>query len=312
MNLHIPDDCCLASFDVVSLFTNVPIDLVVQIVEEKWPHIEANTSLPLNEFILSIKFVLESTYFHFNNRVYKQTFGGAMGSPLSTMVADLILQKLESSILNELPFKPTFYYRYVDDIALAIPRSQLNNLLNKFNSFHHRLKFTMEMVCDGDRLDFLDISIIRQGNTLIFDWFRKPTFSGRFLNYYSHHPFTQKRGTMYSLIDRVIRLSHPLFHKENFDHVIKILLDNGYPLGLIFSTIRRRLHTISYSNKTTCKEKDDESSGFFTIPYVSCVSKKFIQYFKNISFNKLAFSCFNKLNRFIKVHKDGPSPFLTL
>jgi len=255
-------------FDVVSLFTNVPIDLVVQIVEEKWPHIEANTSLPLNEFILSIKFVLESTYFHFNNRVYKQTFGAPIGSPLSPMVADLILQKLESSILSELPFKPIFYYRYVYDIALAIPRSQLNNLLNKFNSFHHRLKFTMKMVCDGDRLDFLDISIIRQGNTLIFDWFRKPTFSGRFLNYYSHHLFTHKRGTMYSLIDKVIRLFHPLFHKKNFDHVIKILLDNGYPLGLIFSTIRKNLHTISYSNKKTCKEKDDEPSGFFTIPYV--------------------------------------------
>jgi len=102
----------------------------------------------------------------------------------------------------------------------------------------------------------------------------------------------------------VIRLSHPLFHKKNFDHVIKILLDNGYPLGLIFSTIRKRLHTISYSNKTTCKEKDDEPSGFFTVPYVSCVSKKFIQYFKNISFSKLTFSCFNKLNRFIKAHKD--------
>jgi len=153
-NLHIPDDCCLASFDVISLFINVPIDLVVEIVEEKWPHIETNTTLPLNEFILSIKFVLESTFFHFNNRVYKQTFGAPMG--LHFPLADLILQKLESSILNELTFKPTFYYRYVDDryVALAIPRSQLNSLLNKFNSFHHRLKFTMEIGCDGDRLDF--------------------------------------------------------------------------------------------------------------------------------------------------------------
>jgi len=139
---------------VVSLFTNVLIDLVVEIIEEKWPHIEANTNLPLNEFILSIKFVLESTFSHFNNRIYKQTFGVPIGSPLSPVVVDLILQKLESSVLNELTFKPTFYYRYVDDIALSVPRSQLNSLLNKFNSFHHRLKFTMGMVCEGDRLDF--------------------------------------------------------------------------------------------------------------------------------------------------------------
>jgi len=33
--LHIPDDHCLASFDVVSLFTNVPTDMILQIVREK-------------------------------------------------------------------------------------------------------------------------------------------------------------------------------------------------------------------------------------------------------------------------------------
>jgi len=32
-----------------------------------------------------------------------------------------------------------------------------------------------------------------------------------------------------SLIDRVIMLSHPEFLKNNFDSIIKILLDNGYP-----------------------------------------------------------------------------------
>jgi len=107
----------------------------------------------------------------------------------------------------------------------------------------------MEMGYDGDRLNFLDLTIIKQGNTLIFDWFQKPTFSGRFLNYYSHHLFTQKRGTMYSLIDRVFRLSHPKFHNNNLDHIIKILLDNGYPLDLIFTAIQRRLHTFIHVNK---------------------------------------------------------------
>jgi len=110
---------------------------------------------------------------------------------------------------------------------------------------------------------------------------------------------------MYNLIDRVIRLSHPEFHRNNFDYIIKVLLDNGYPLDLIFSSIRRRLHTRSYGNKTISNEKEEKSSfSYFTIPYVSYISKKFIQFFKNISFSKLAFSCHNKLDKFIKVHKD--------
>jgi len=305
--LHIPDDHCLASFDVVSLFTNVPIDMILQIIGEKWNFIEAHTNLPLDEFILSIKFVLESTYFIFNKKVYKQTFGTPMGSPLSPVVADLILQKLESSILDNFPFKPIFYFRYVDDIALSVPRTSVDSLLDKFNSFHHRLKFTMEMGDNGNYLNFLDLTITKKNNSLYFNWFRKPTFSGRFLNFYSHHPFNHKRGTMYSLIDRVIRLSHPEFHENNFDYIINILLDNGYPLDMIFSAIRKRLHTtfnrISSSTLNT-ETKDEKPIHYFTIPYVSCIAKNFMQFFSNISFTKLAFSCHNKLNRFIKVQKD--------
>jgi len=176
-NLYVLDECCLASFDVVSLFTNVSTDMVLEIIEEKWSYIEVHTNFPLSEFILSTRFVLQCTYFHFNNKFYKQTFGTFMGSP-QPVVADLMLQKLESTIFNNLMYKPIFYYRY-DDIALSVPLSQLNSLLDEFNSFHPRLNFTVEMGGGGDRLNFLDLTIIRKDNGLIFDWFRKPTFSGR-------------------------------------------------------------------------------------------------------------------------------------
>jgi len=104
-------------------------------------------------------------------------------------------------------------------------------------------------------------------------------------------------------------LSHPEFHKDNFNFIINTLIDNGYPLNLIFSVIKRRL----YCRSKTCKlQKRNGSENslvtnpqpYFTIPYVSCIANKFIQVFKNISFCKLSFSCLNKLNKFIKVHKD--------
>jgi len=159
---------------------------------------------------------------------------------------------------------------------------------------------------EGDIISFLDLTLIKKDNALTFDWFRKPSFSGRFLNFHSHHPFPHKRSTIYSLIDRVIQLSHPDFHKNNFDHIIRILLDNGYPLELIFTSIRRRLYTRSYTNVSRDrKEVEKPTHLYFTIPYVSSVANKFIQFFKNITFCKLAFSCSNKLNRFIKVHKDA-------
>jgi len=131
-----------------------------------------------------------------------------MGSPFSLMVADLIMQSLELQTINNLSFVPIFYFRYVDDIALAAPTFYLNNLLLTFNSFHPRLKFTMEI---GGDVNFLDLTLTKKDGRLIFNWYRKPTFSG-FLNFHSQHPFLHKKGTIMSLIDRVILLSHKKYH----------------------------------------------------------------------------------------------------
>jgi len=155
------------------------------------------------------------------------------------------------------------------------------------------------MEIDGDVLNFLDLTLIKKDGRLIFNWYRKPTFSDRFLNFHSQHPFLHKKGTIISLIDRVILLSHPKFHKDNFNFIINILMDNSYPLNLIFSTIKRRLHcrflTHGPHNKTESENSQvTNSQPFFTIPYVPCIAKKFIQFFKNISFCKLFFSCLNK------------------
>jgi len=78
-NIYIPDNYDLASLDVTSLFTNVPIDKVLNIFEMKWPSIEHYTSIPKNEFLEATKFVFNSTYFKFNDKIYKQTYGALMG-----------------------------------------------------------------------------------------------------------------------------------------------------------------------------------------------------------------------------------------
>jgi len=76
----------LISLNVTSLFTNVPF--VLDSVSKRWSLIEINTKISKNEFIQAIKFVFSSTYFTFNNIIYKQTFGTPMGSPLSPVIAD--------------------------------------------------------------------------------------------------------------------------------------------------------------------------------------------------------------------------------
>lgn len=110
----------LSSFDVVSLFTNVPIDLAIKSLCKRWNFIKIYTKIPKEDFLSPVKMVLSSTYFAFNNRYYKQTFGTPMGSPLSPIIADIVLQDLEDNALKSLDYYIPFYYRYVDDILIAI------------------------------------------------------------------------------------------------------------------------------------------------------------------------------------------------
>ncbi|KMQ88407.1 hypothetical protein RF55_12118 [Lasius niger] len=132
-----------------------------------------------------------------------------MGSPLSPIIADIVLQDLENFALEKLNFTPPFYFRYVDDVVLAAPPTLFNYILNTFNSFHPRLQFTIE-IAEEKKLSFLDVTLNLLGNHIICDWFHKPTFSGRYLNFFSQHPFCQKRGTVIGLFDRAFRLSHPI------------------------------------------------------------------------------------------------------
>ncbi|KYN14550.1 hypothetical protein ALC57_13247, partial [Trachymyrmex cornetzi] len=107
---------------------------------------------------------------------------------------------------------------------------------------------------------------------------------------------------------RVLLLSHPSFHKKNLDKIIKILLSNGYPLNLIFSTINKRLHKKfcewnSPQNNQIDKEIEKKQM-YFTVPFVAGVSERIKNLLKKSKVIKIAYKCINKLNNDISVQKD--------
>jgi len=111
----------LISQDIISLFTNIPQDLAIDSILNRWTMIEKQTNILKEEFIEAIKLILLSTYFIFNNEIYRQTFGSPMGSPLSPIIANLVLQDLEDKALERINCCIPFYFRYVDDILLSAP-----------------------------------------------------------------------------------------------------------------------------------------------------------------------------------------------
>jgi len=159
-----------------------------------------------------------------------------LGFPLSLIIADLVMDDLESKALERFRTEIPFYFRYVNDIATAIPNHVIKEFLEVFNSFHSRLQFTLEVGCD--RLNFLDVTIIKaMKGKLEFNIYHKLTFSGRYLSFLCLQPLSQKKGVLMKMVDRTFLLSHPKYYRDNFNFIIKTFLDNNYPINLIFETI---------------------------------------------------------------------------
>lgn len=112
--------------------------------------------------------------------------------------------------------------------------------------------------CLNSSLYKLSVYLHITDNKFIFNWYRKPTFSGRFLNFASQHPLTHKKGVLMGLVDRVLLLSHPQFYQDNFSLIINILLENGYPLHFIFKNITDRIRYHIYrDNKNNHMHNDN-------------------------------------------------------
>ena len=87
------DEDLMVSFDVKSLFTNVPIDDVLIILMERLQDDETlgdRTTMDPSCICYLTELCLCSTYFAFQGQIFKQLKGTAMGSPLSSVVANIL------------------------------------------------------------------------------------------------------------------------------------------------------------------------------------------------------------------------------
>jgi len=58
----------LASLDIVSLFTNIPVDLALNNIEKRWVHISKKTNISKEEFVTIVKFVFSLLIISFANK----------------------------------------------------------------------------------------------------------------------------------------------------------------------------------------------------------------------------------------------------
>ena len=309
------DDSILVSFDVESLFTNVPLEETINIAANLvYDKNENKPPFPKNTFIKLLR-LATSNLFLFDGKLYRQKDGLAMGSPLAPTLSNLFMGVLECKHLKSKHSKNVkFYRRFVDDLALIFENeNDIVSFFNYANSWHPNIKFTKEI--GQKNIPFLDINIDITNNELTTDVYRKPTYTGLILNYKALCPNHWKTGLLFTLLHRAYEVcsNWVIFHKE-IGRLTEIFKQNGYPVSFIHRQVRKFLSEKFNNSPNFVTDNFELSRHIIMIPYVGIQSiifkKKLKQHLKRISHN-FTISCVfftNKLGSCFSLKDVTPLP----
>ena len=169
-----------------------------------------------------------------------------MGNPVSTVMANLVMEHVEKRIFSSCN-SICLWKRFVDDVWVLLLKSKIDDTLKFINSIEPTIKFTLENESDNS-IPFLDVKITRLDNSNFgSEVYYKPTHTGRYLDFNSNRPLTHKRSVVCSLMDRASLVSSNDDVKDvEIDRIRSTLSINNYPKYLLSkSTYSRRTRPIN-------------------------------------------------------------------
>ena len=242
-NIDLPRNAKLISLDIDSMYTNVNRQTAFHSCHEVLKSHSNLSEAERKQYIDLAKFTTENNYFQFQDKFYQLNRGLAMGSPLSPLMSEIFMSKFDQLICeNEKWTKSIFFYRrYVDDIFLIWRGTdrELSKFVNQINKLEKNLRFKVER--GGDRLDFMDLTLIITDNKIKIKVYRKKTYTDSIIPYNSHHSWGHKMAGFHCMIYRLLNL--PLEKKEyneELNTIITIAINNGYKKEDIMRILRKQ------------------------------------------------------------------------
>jgi hypothetical protein len=180
------------------------------------------------------------------------------------------MEHFEELALKTAAHRTSLWLRYVDDTFVIGPHGpdRLQEFFYHINSIRPTIQFTMETEANN-KIPFLDVHVIRKQLSTITTVYRKPTHTGRYLNFHSNHPPHVKRGIIRSLYNRATIICQErqdfAYEVNNFKHDLQL---NGFPPKLINTIINNTGGNNRLRNEV-------KPIGSVVIPYVKGISDKF-------------------------------------
>lgn len=284
-----PNGYKLISFDVKALFTNVPLDFTINLILRRiYDGKELTTTIPKESMKEMLLLCTKNVIFSYNNDLYKQTDGVAMGSPLGPVLANIFMVELERSLLPTLADVMLPWRRYVDDTITWIKTDSVTLVLNKLNDFHENIDFTYELENENKTIAFLDVLIMYHNDIIDTTIYRKSTNTDIFLHWDSFAPNKWKTCTVRTLIMRAYQIcSTPELRRKEIDHLHNVFTKiNGYPTGVVNKIMEevKAKHENDQPNNTMINTEQNENQNddlLLVLPYQGKTGEKIVKSLKN-------------------------------
>ena len=221
----------------------------------------AESKLPVDELISLARLVLENNYLEFDEKIFRQKLGTAIGTKFAPGFANIFMAYLEEKFLSTCKLRPWVWWRFLDDafVIWLHLEEELNFFLSRLNSFHETIKFTWEI---GYRqISCLDVRVLLEDGLLHTDVYSKPTDTHQYLNYKSCHPPHVKRGIPYGQALRFKRICDldEVFERR-LDDLRGFLVNRGYEKDFVENQFSRA-REVDRCNLFDRGEKKDQSNG---------------------------------------------------
>ena len=217
------DDHLFLSIDVTSLYTNIPNELGHVALSWYITHRYTRWMPPalrtrLTTAVTSLMSVIQKTNgFVYDNDLFPQIQGTAMGSPAAVVYADIVMLYLENRyilpILEGEGLEVQVYRRFISDIFVSLHgcEGQVQRALDRINKCS-ALEFAHELAHDS--IDFLDTTVFRSKGYMAVKPHFKVTNRFLYLLAGSNHPRSMGKGVITGELIRIRRSSTLDHHYE--------------------------------------------------------------------------------------------------
>ncbi|XP_067118514.1 uncharacterized protein [Centruroides vittatus] len=239
-NISLMEEEVATILDYESMYPSIRIESCVEALLDFMynnnPQLRSHTQ-DLEELASLVRY---QSCFTFCGRIYRQKRGVPMGSPLSGILCELVVRRLEREALQTFKEDIIHFIRYVDDIfILWRNNSKIHDFLNKINNNKDGLRLKLEQKSSMS-VHFLDINIKFMGDHLSTSVYIKPTHTPLYIPAQSMDPYRYKMAAFQALIRRAYLYCDRIGDRnKEIERILQIAQALGYRKSTIVGLLKK-------------------------------------------------------------------------